>query len=148
MNKLNNSHKNVGALNEYNEEIRRLDNLFGVGPAVDEARFNLATRIMSNGVEVIVASDKSTLPGGQPNHHLRILSTSEQNKLPVTLAPSTLKDHMLLMLPQSTDTANGDHGLIENTEVRMNKTFAPSYPNMIFIYIRSTFNLYVFNINA
>lgn len=71
----------------------RIGNISGA----DEARYNLATRIMSNGVEVIVASDKSTLPGGQPN--LRILSTSEHYRMPLTLAPSTLKDHMLLVVP-------------------------------------------------
>lgn len=56
---------------------------------------------MSNGVEVIVAGDKSTLPGGHPNNHLRILTTSETFKMPLTLAPSTLKDQMHLMLPQT-----------------------------------------------
>lgn len=74
--------------------------------ASDEARYNLATRIMSNGVEVIVAGDKSTLPGGHPNQHLRILTTSDTFKMPLTLAPSTLKDHMLLMLPQTTSTTH------------------------------------------
>lgn len=72
--------------------------------ASDEARYNLATRIMSNGVEVIVAGDKSTLPG-HPNQHLRILTSSgDPFKTPLTLAPSTLKDHMLLMLPHQTST--------------------------------------------
>lgn len=77
----------------------------------DEARYNLATRIMSNGVEVIVAGDKSTLPGGgHPNQHLRILTTTDtQFKMPLTLAPSTLKDHMLLMLPQTTSTINNNN---------------------------------------
>lgn len=78
----------------------------------DEARYNLATRIMSNGVEVIVAGDKSTLPGGgHPNQHLRILTTTTdtQFKMPLTLAPSTLKDHMLLMLPQTTSTINNNN---------------------------------------
>lgn len=78
----------------------------------DEARYNLATRIMSNGVEVIVAGDKSTLPGGgHPNQHLRILTTNTdtQFKMPLTLAPSTLKDHMLLMLPQTTSTMNNNN---------------------------------------
>lgn len=75
--------------------------------AADEARYNLATRIMSNGVEVIVAGDKSTLPGGHPNSHLRILTTSETFKMPLTLAPSTLKNEMHLMLPQTTTTNNG-----------------------------------------
>lgn len=74
------------------EEIR-----IGNYSGADEARYNLATRVMSNGVEVIVASDKSTLPGGQPN--LRILSTGEHYRMPLTLAPSTLKDHMLLVVP-------------------------------------------------
>lgn len=61
----------------------------------DEARFNLATRVMSNGVEVIVASDKSTLPG-DPNI-LRILPSSIYK--PYTLAASTLKNNVLMMLP-------------------------------------------------
>lgn len=78
--------------------------------ASDEARYNLATRIMSNGVEVIVAGDKSTLPGGHPNQHLRILTTSDTFKMPLTLAPSTLKDHMLLMLPQTTSATNNKNG--------------------------------------
>lgn len=61
----------------------------------DEARFNLATRVMSNGVEVIVAGDKSTLPG-DPNI-LRILPSSIYK--PYTLAASTLKNNVLMMLP-------------------------------------------------
>lgn len=77
----------------------------------DEARYNLATRIMSNGVEVIVAGDKSTLPGGHPNQQLRILSTGDTFKMPMTLAPSTLKDHMLLMLPQTTSTINNKNDI-------------------------------------
>lgn len=97
--------------------------------ATDEARYNLATRIMSNGVEVIVAGDRTTLPGGHPNNHLRILTTTEAFKMPLTLAPSTLKDHMLLLLPQSTITSNHTNGIhigmtnqqhlpsIKNTEV-------------------------------
>ena len=63
---------------------------------LDEARYNLATRIMSNGVEVIVAGDKSTLPG-EPNV-LRIIPSGHYK--PMTLAPSTLKgDHMLMIMP-------------------------------------------------
>lgn len=71
---------------------------------------------MSNGVEVIVAGDKTTLPGGHPNTHLRILTTTttttaatittEAFKMPLTLAPSTLKDHMLLMLPSSSSISD------------------------------------------
>lgn len=87
---------------------RRLQNNLGVSAdkQTDEARYNLATRVMSNGVEVIVAGDKTTLPGGHPNTHLRILTTTDAFKMPLTLAPSTLKDHMLLMLPQTTSAAN------------------------------------------
>jgi hypothetical protein len=66
-------------------------NMNGVG----EARYNLATKVMSNGVEVIVAGDRSTLPG-EPEV-LRVLSSSVSR--PITLAPSTLTDHMVLFLP-------------------------------------------------
>lgn len=61
----------------------------------DERRFNFATKKMSNGVEVIVAGDKSTYPGQASV--LRVLPTSQTR--PITLAPSTLTDHMLMMLP-------------------------------------------------
>lgn len=61
---------------------------------VEEPRYNLATRVMSNGVEVIVAGDKSTYPG-QANYR-RVDVT--QNR-PITLAPSTLSDHMQMLLP-------------------------------------------------
>lgn len=87
--------------------------------ATDEARYNLATRIMSNGVEVIVAGDKTTLPGGHPNNHLRILTTTDAFKMPLTLAPSTLKDHMLLMLPQSTAALNNSkHNEVSDATLR------------------------------
>ncbi|RZC32267.1 mucin-17, partial [Asbolus verrucosus] len=66
------------------------------GRAFEEARYNLATRIMSNGVEVIVAGDKSTLPG-EPDVKRVLPSTIYK---PVTLKPSTLSDHMMMMLPQ------------------------------------------------
>ena len=62
---------------------------------VDEARYNLATRIMSNGVEVIVAGDKTTLPG-EPNI-LRILPSGHYK--PHTLAPSTINNQMMMLLP-------------------------------------------------
>lgn len=58
---------------------------------------NLATRVMSNGVEVIVAGGKTTYPGDKD--FKRILSTSQKH---VTLKPSTVSDHMLMMLPQET----------------------------------------------
>lgn len=63
----------------------------------EEARYNLATRVMSNGVEVIVAGDKSSLPG-DPDFK-RLISTHK----PVMLKPTTLSDHMVLMLPQDND---------------------------------------------
>ncbi|XP_060521357.1 uncharacterized protein LOC132698998 [Cylas formicarius] len=59
----------------------------------------LATRIMSNGVEVIVAGDKTTRPG---DVNYRILTSSK----PVTLKPSTLSDHMMMMLPQEATSAD------------------------------------------
>lgn len=67
------------------------------GRSFEEARYNLATRIMSNGVEVIVAGDKSTLPG-DPDVKRVLPSTIYK---PVTLKPSTLSDHMLMLLPSS-----------------------------------------------
>lgn len=67
----------------------------GGGTGEDEARYNLATRVMSNGVEVIVADGKSTLPG-EPNF-FRILTNSKNYNRPLTLAPSTLNNVMMLM---------------------------------------------------
>ncbi|XP_031352970.1 uncharacterized protein LOC116177929 isoform X1 [Photinus pyralis] len=61
-----------------------------------EARYNLATRVMSNGVEVIVAGDKTTLPG-EPDIK-RILPTTIYK--PITLKPSTLSDQMMMIIPQ------------------------------------------------
>lgn len=65
------------------------------GSDVDEARYNLATRVMSNGVELIVADGKSTLPG-EPIF-FRILTNSKNYNRPLTLAPSTLNNVMMLM---------------------------------------------------
>ncbi|KAK5640711.1 hypothetical protein RI129_009258 [Pyrocoelia pectoralis] len=61
----------------------------------EEPRYNLATRVMSNGVEVIVAGDKTTLPG-EPDIK-RILPTTIYK--PITLKPSTLSDHMMMVVP-------------------------------------------------
>lgn len=72
---------------------------------MDEARFNLATRVMSNGVEVIVAGDKSTLPG-EPD--VKRIVPSSINK-PVTLKPSTLSDHMMMQLPQESAEVSYRH---------------------------------------
>ena len=65
---------------------------------------------MSNGVEVIVALDKSTLPGSP--QLLRVLPTS--NIRPITFTPHTVTDHMIMMLP---------HGL----QVRIIPTFMYTY---------------------
>lgn len=62
---------------------------------MDEARYNLATRVMSNGVELIVADGKSTYPG-EPNY-FRILTNSKHHNRPLTLAPSTLNNAMMLL---------------------------------------------------
>lgn len=66
----------------------------GRGLYVIEPRHNLATKVMANGVEVIVAGDKSTLPGSPL---LKVIPTGLAK--PITLAPSTLTDHMMMVLP-------------------------------------------------
>ncbi|XP_063229943.1 uncharacterized protein LOC134535040 isoform X2 [Bacillus rossius redtenbacheri] len=60
----------------------------------NEARLHLATKVMSNGVEVIVAGDRSTLPGGDPSSVLRVLTSS-------LARPITLSDQMVMLLPPS-----------------------------------------------
>lgn len=80
---------------------------------IEEARYNLATRIMSNGVGVIVAGDKTTYPG-EPNIR-RIQSTASR---PHTLPPSTLTDHMLMMLPQ--DASDGVNYIILKLNIYFN----------------------------
>lgn len=71
---------------------------------VDEARYNLATRIMSNGVEVIIASDKTKTPdlaSDISNNQI------QQYNKPVTLAASTIKNQMMILLyPSSSSTDN------------------------------------------
>lgn len=85
----------------------------------DEARFNLATRVMSNGVEVIVAGDKSTLPG-DPNI-LRILPSSIYK--PYTLAASTLKNNVLMMLPSEPEVRSLTF-MIRNTKTKRSIFFS------------------------
>jgi len=58
---------------------------------VEEARMNLATRVMSNGVEVIVA-DRSSHQG----ENLRIAPTSVRI---ATALPSTITEEMISKLP-------------------------------------------------
>lgn len=59
----------------------------------DDGRHNFATRVMSNGVEVIVAGGKSVFPGFR-------IAPSSAYKNHHTLLPTTLKDHMLLHIPE------------------------------------------------
>lgn len=91
------------------------DNCLHVVEDEGRGRYNLATKVMSNGVEVIVALDKSTLPGSP--QLLRVLPTS--NIRPITLTPSTLTDHMIMMLP---------HGL----QVRIDYSFYLKMSNDLF----------------
>ncbi|XP_069953365.1 mucin-17-like isoform X2 [Cherax quadricarinatus] len=99
------------------------------GPSLGEehhlgARFSigsphsLATRVMSNGVEVIVAGDKTASP--LPHDHL-VTNNFEKFRRPITLPPSTLSDHMLLFTPTETahpkvtQLAGGDDGACQTT---------------------------------
>jgi len=83
------------------------------GSDADEARYNLATRVMSNGVELIVADGKSTFPG-EPNF-FRILTNTKNYNRPLTLAPSTLNNVMMLM------TLGG-----KNPKVKVKKKISPT----------------------
>lgn len=73
----------------------------GGGGNGDEARYNLATRVMANGVEVIVADGKTTLPGD----FFRILTNKHYIK-PLTLAPSTLNNVMFMTLGNQVSLPN------------------------------------------
>ncbi|XP_066139774.1 uncharacterized protein [Euwallacea fornicatus] len=70
---------------------------------------NLATRVMSNGVEVIVAGDKTTYPGDKD--FKRVLPSTMKH---VTLKPTTLSEHMLLVLPQETSNTESSTPLDPN----------------------------------
>lgn len=101
-------------------EVDYLENVEYTEDAKDKAeevaRYNLATRVMSNGVEVIIAGDKSkTVEQNnninvdntnniirntqQKSNILRILQSQSQK--PMTLAPSTLQDQMILVEPSN-----------------------------------------------
>jgi len=74
--------------------------------SLDEARFNLATHIMSNGVELIIASDRVKHSDTHKLSHLYQKFNSvpssrhiQEAKKPVTFAASTLLNHMILALP-------------------------------------------------
>lgn len=68
---------------------------------IDEARYNLATRIMSNGVEVIIASDKNKLDEGNSLETNPLSQSSIITQKPMTLPPSTIKNQMIIMLLSS-----------------------------------------------
>lgn len=82
---------------EYNPSSLSVSNSEELNANPKEEARNLATRVMSNGVEVIVAGDKTTYPGDK--EFKRVQSGIQK---PVTLKPSTLSDHMMLTLPQET----------------------------------------------
>jgi len=73
---------------------------------LDEARYNLATHLMSNGVELIITNEKEkyienlglTTQKVTSNNSQPILITIRSDK-PLTLAPSTLKNQLTLSLP-------------------------------------------------
>ncbi|KRK04789.1 uncharacterized protein Dyak_GE14527, isoform B [Drosophila yakuba] len=73
---------------------------------LDEARYNLATHVMSNGVELIIADEKGkhienlamATQNANSNYRQHILKTLRSEK-PLTLAPSTLQNQMILTLP-------------------------------------------------
>ncbi|XP_070074099.1 mucin-3B isoform X4 [Drosophila takahashii] len=74
---------------------------------LDEARYNLATHVMSNGVELIIASEKgkpieklSPTTNTFSNNSQPILITQHSDK-PLTLAPSTIQNQMILTLPST-----------------------------------------------
>ncbi|XP_033237261.1 uncharacterized protein [Drosophila pseudoobscura] len=73
---------------------------------LDEARYNLATHIMSNGVELIIASEKGKYVEQEgitsqilSNIRSRTIPASHSHHKPLTLAPSTLKNQMILTIP-------------------------------------------------
>ncbi|KAG8338616.1 hypothetical protein J6590_000290 [Homalodisca vitripennis] len=80
----------------------------------DEGRaFPLATKVMSNGVEVIVAGDRTTMPGAP-----EILRKLPSLTRPITLAPSTLTDAMMMLLPQDAT---------QETQELVTKTYLTTY---------------------
>ncbi|XP_054091406.1 uncharacterized protein LOC128923063 [Zeugodacus cucurbitae] len=113
------SHNKVAT--QFNDDaganLVQVDNDEVIDEFLDEARYNFATRVMSNGVEVIIANDKSKPTGIYGNVTelasknaiqseetqqvpLQLRSVPSQTTFrPMTLAPSTLKDKMILVMP-------------------------------------------------
>ncbi|KAI5723503.1 hypothetical protein M8J76_007193, partial [Diaphorina citri] len=90
-----------GVLGNQDINLARGSLLEGTISLLNEARLNLATKVMSNGVQVIVAGDRTTYPG---DNHYRILTANVTR--PITLAPSTISNHMVMLLPHETQHLN------------------------------------------
>lgn len=129
---MNDNNENITTRSRSEQSISNVEELHvGSEFGTEEARYNLATRVMSNGVEVIVASDKSTLPGGQPN--LRILSTTEHYRLPLTLPPSTLMNHMMLVVPTENKPNRKSSIYLQATQVNSNSQTSNSFGIQFFM---------------
>ncbi|XP_049842282.1 uncharacterized protein LOC126293200 isoform X2 [Schistocerca gregaria] len=84
--------------------------------AVDEGRrINVATRVMSNGVEVIVAGSKQP-PGAAP----------ASPAPPTTLPPTTLSEHVILRLPE-------DDGEEDEASQEVEPTLPPTGGGGVFV---------------
>ena len=102
---LETSHNYDYAINNNDEYMAINENESSLSNTIDEARYNLATRIMSNGVEVIIAGDRSKMPDQDTLNNVQILQPLYHNNKPMTLAPSTIKNQlMILLFPSSTNT--------------------------------------------
>ncbi|XP_046812650.1 uncharacterized protein LOC111687833 isoform X2 [Lucilia cuprina] len=94
---------------------------------IDEARYNLATRIMSNGVEVIIAGDKTKTPD-------QFVSDFSNNQMqqysntPMTLAASTIKNQMMILLFPSSLTS-GDDNIVVNESIQQLTFNIPFHTN-------------------
>lgn len=84
---------------------------------------------MSNGVEVIVAGDKSTIPG-EPDVK-RVLPSSIFK--PVTLKPSTLSEYMMMLMPSDASKVRKTISLFLYTLLTLNS--AEFTPKMHFLHI-------------
>ncbi|KRF99817.1 uncharacterized protein Dwil_GK13615 [Drosophila willistoni] len=99
------------AVNSESINSRYIELTYAENPekSFDEARYNLATHVMSNGVELIIASEKVKYMEKQSStshpfkfgngHVISTVGLQSQQQKPLTLAPSTLKNQMFLALP-------------------------------------------------
>lgn len=105
---LETSHNYDYAINNSDGDMAVNENESSLSNNIDEARYNLATRIMSNGVEVIIAGDRTKMPDQDILGNVQILQPLYQNNnKPMTLAPSTIKNQlMILLFPSSSSTTD------------------------------------------